>query len=100
ESRSRRARLARRAASARPPVAAMRVISVARSRGAPYGTRTRVSAVKGRCPRPLDEGRAGRGRDIESFGGSGKQTGKRAHTTECLRPAVRSGLEENDRGAP
>src|SRR2546430_282879 len=25
--------------------------------GAPYGTRTRVSAVKGRCPRPLDEGR-------------------------------------------
>ena len=27
--------------------------------GAPYGTRTRVSAVKGRCPRPLDEGRGG-----------------------------------------
>jgi hypothetical protein len=25
--------------------------------GAPYGTRTRVSAVKGRRPRPLDEGR-------------------------------------------
>jgi hypothetical protein len=25
--------------------------------GAPYGNRTRVSAVKGRCPRPLDEGR-------------------------------------------
>lgn len=25
----------------------------------PYGTRTRVTAVKGRCPRPLDEG-AGR----------------------------------------
>src|ERR1700722_10965725 len=25
--------------------------------GAPYGTRTRVTAVKGRCPRPLDEGR-------------------------------------------
>ena len=22
----------------------------------PYGTRTRVTAVKGRCPRPLDEG--------------------------------------------
>ena len=22
----------------------------------PYGTRTRVAAVKGRCPRPLDEG--------------------------------------------
>ncbi len=24
--------------------------------GDPYGTRTRVAAVKGRCPRPLDEG--------------------------------------------
>ena len=24
--------------------------------GDPYGTRTRVTAVKGRCPRPLDEG--------------------------------------------
>ena len=28
--------------------------------GAPYGNRTRVTAVKGRCPGPLDEGR-GRG---------------------------------------
>jgi hypothetical protein len=36
------------------------VDSVYRS-GAPYGIRTRVTAVKGRCPRPLDEGRAGRG---------------------------------------
>ena len=26
--------------------------------GTPYGTRTRVSAVKGRRPRPLDEGRS------------------------------------------
>ena len=25
-------------------------------KGDPYGTRTRVTAVKGRCPRPLDEG--------------------------------------------
>ena len=24
--------------------------------GDPYGTRTRVAAVKGQCPRPLDEG--------------------------------------------
>ncbi len=24
----------------------------------PYGTRTRVAGVKGRCPRPLDEGAA------------------------------------------
>jgi hypothetical protein len=29
--------------------------------GAPYGNRTRVSAVKGRRPGPLDEGRAKRG---------------------------------------
>ena len=27
--------------------------------GDPYGTRTRVFAVKGRCPRPLDEGVTG-----------------------------------------
>ena len=25
-------------------------------RGVPYGIRTRVAAVKGRCPKPLDEG--------------------------------------------
>jgi hypothetical protein len=28
--------------------------------GVPYGTRTRVTAVKGRCPGPLDEGDAAR----------------------------------------
>src|SRR6185369_9164750 len=28
--------------------------------GAPYGNRTRVTAVKGRCPGPLDEGRGTR----------------------------------------
>ncbi len=28
----------------------------ARKNGVPYGIRTRVAAVKGRCPRPLDEG--------------------------------------------
>ena len=46
--------------------------------GAPYGTRTRVTAVKGRCPGPLDEGRERcamaqprvRG-DIERFAGTG-----------------------------
>ena len=27
-----------------------------RTLGDPYGIRTRVAAVKGRCPRPLDEG--------------------------------------------
>src|SRR5262249_60893548 len=41
--------------------------------GAPYGTRTRVSAVKGRCPRPLDEGRLRRGRHIEAFARCGKE---------------------------
>src|SRR5215470_17775318 len=42
--------------------------------GAPYGNRTRVSAVKGRCPGPLDEGRSSdAGRHIEAFGATGKQ---------------------------
>jgi hypothetical protein len=27
-----------------------------RKRSDPYGIRTRVAGVKGRCPRPLDEG--------------------------------------------
>ena len=27
-----------------------------RKNGDPYGIRTRVAAVKGQCPRPLDEG--------------------------------------------
>jgi hypothetical protein len=44
----------------------------AREAGAPYGTRTRVSAVKGRCPRPLDEGR-GAARHIESFAKGSKR---------------------------
>src|SRR5271167_1463849 len=50
--------------------------------GAPYGTRTRVTAVKGRCPGPLDEGRTMKAREkcanqraghIKRFGASGKQ---------------------------
>lgn len=32
--------------------------TIVNQNGAPYGTRTRVSAVKGQRPRPLDEGRA------------------------------------------
>ncbi len=29
--------------------------SALKNHGVPYGNRTRVTAVKGRCPRPLDE---------------------------------------------
>ena len=36
--------------------------------GVPYGSRTRVAAVKGRCPRPLDE------RDALSASLTGKRT--------------------------
>ena len=36
-----------------PPVANSLIL---KRNGDPYGTRTRVTAVKGRCPRPLDEG--------------------------------------------
>ncbi len=37
--------------------------------GVPYGNRTRVAAVKGRCPRPLDE--------RDAFGGVFVHYGKR-----------------------
>ena len=44
--------------------------------GAPYGTRTRVTAVKGRCPRPLDEGRVLKARrHIKRFAATGKKAG-------------------------
>jgi hypothetical protein len=54
--------------------------------GAPYGNRTRVSAVKGRCPRPLDEGRnrlaaekaAQSARHIETFAKRRKSDANRA----------------------
>src|SRR5262249_32412717 len=44
----------------------------ARTAGVPNGIRTRVTAVKGRCPRPLDEGAAG-GREKGAPPRSGKQ---------------------------
>ena len=40
--------------------------------GVPKGIRTPVTAVKGRCPRPLDEGRAIR-RYIKSLAVTGKR---------------------------
>jgi hypothetical protein len=33
----------------------MEILKFSRKCGVPYGNRTRVAAVKGRCPRPLDE---------------------------------------------
>src|SRR5262249_44719748 len=67
--------------------------------GAPYGNRTRVSAVKGRCPGPLDEGRSvttntdtQSGRHIETFAPSSKQADR---FTEAFRrdspPSVGAG---------
>ena len=44
--------------------------------GVPYGSRTRVAAVKGRCPRPLDERDACRDRWQEkrtSYGSVGEK---------------------------
>ena len=35
---------------------ALRLFCRSELTGVPYGIRTRVTAVKGRCPRPLDEG--------------------------------------------
>src|SRR5712691_3759969 len=31
------------------------ILQMLKNVGVPYGSRTRVAAVKGRCPRPLDE---------------------------------------------
>ena len=40
-------------------LAGLDILTLSGGGGTPYGTRTRVSAVKGRRPRPLDEGRSG-----------------------------------------
>ena len=39
------------------------VLKMLKEIGVPYGNRTRVAAVKGRCPRPLDERDACEGAD-------------------------------------
>ena len=48
--------------------------------GVPYGTRTRVSAVKGQRPRPLDEGDAVG--DVGSHSGRGNQAGNHEKTND------------------
>ena len=54
-----------------------------RAIGVPNGIRTRVTAVKGRCPRPLDDGdpvvNAATGAALQSCGG-----GKRDRTADLL----------------
>ncbi len=56
--------------------------------GAPYGTRTRVTAVKGRRPRPLDEGRPKARRHIEAFAGGGKEGRAKPRTATATRAAL------------
>src|ERR1044071_1290239 len=47
--------------------------------GVPTGIRTPVTAVKGRCPRPLDDG------DCESVGGGNRdRTGDLLHAMQAL----------------
>ena len=46
----------------------MQILKFPGNIGVPYGSRTRVAAVKGRCPRPLDE------RDTLSASLTGKRT--------------------------
>jgi hypothetical protein len=54
--------------------------------GAPYGNRTRVSAVKGRRPGPLDEGRRERApRHIERFAPGGKQCAGSRRRSSAIR---------------
>src|SRR5260370_41723465 len=68
--------------------------------GAPYGTRTRVSAVKGRCPRPLDEGRA-KGAGYRELWRERQANGEKSahHRVPATRGAVR-GRKKKDCGAP
>ena len=82
-----------------------------KSSGAPYGNRTRVSAVKGRRPGPLDEGRGprangavGRARDIKRFAGCGKEPAAGCFFAELSqkrpRHAGRSSQERWEPGKP
>ena len=51
--------------------------------GVPKGIRTPVTAVKGRCPRPLDDGDAGR--SVEKLGGARRdRTADLLHAMQAL----------------
>src|SRR5262245_11335829 len=50
-------------------------------RSDPKGTRTPVTAVKGRCPRPLDDGAGGQG--VRSQGSGFRPSGRPRAVTAC-----------------
>ena len=63
----------------KPPSRRMEVLFF----GVPKGIRTPVTAVKGRCPRPLDDGDAGR--SVEKLGGARRdRTADLLHAMQAL----------------
>ena len=52
--------------------------------GVPKGIRTPVTAVKGRCPRPLDDGDLMRESSRVSGGGNRDRTGDLLHAMQAL----------------
>ena len=67
--------------------------------GVPKGIRTPVTAVKGRCPRPLDDGDAGR--SVEKLGGARRdRTADLLHAMQALSQLSYSPLEPRTLRAP
>ena len=58
--------------------------------GDPYGIRTRVAAVKGRCPRPLDEGVADDEQTVSLDGPVNQAVAARLNEVSSVRPRVRT----------
>ena len=52
--------------------------------GVPKGIRTPVTAVKGRCPGPLDDGDAGQKNSVESGGARRSRTADLLHAMQAL----------------